>query len=901
MVEELNAEDVKKKAIKILNNTKFWVIGFLVIAVILGVYIRSLPMQDHGGTPGLWDITTNNWTLGPDLDPWLFLRTSKSVLANDSVPRIDMMRNVPLGYDTSTETLVLPYLIVCTYKISQIFYSGTNIEFAGAIFPVIMFAFTILGFFLLVREIFIRKSKKSKIRANLISLVSTFLMIVMPVFLSRTIAGIPEKESAGFLFMFLSLYFFLKSWKVKNKISYVWAGLAGISTALLGLIWGGVMFVYIIIALAFLIAFILEKTNKRKNISYGIWIISSIIITSAFSGKHDLLMMATSISSGFGFFNLVLFGFDYLFWNTKIKEKIPKSKIPRKVISIIFTFGIILILALLFLGPSYLIAKIKTVHQTIFNPITGRWNTTVAENQQPYFTEWVTNFGPYLKNIPLMFWLFFTGLIFLFLEAVKKINKKQRIILTLLFVLVLSGIIFSRYSSSSIFNGDNFISKSFYYLSLIIFAGYALKLYFEDREIFKKIRFEYIFVFSIMVIGILSARSAVRLVMVLGPISTISIGYLNILFIEKWIKTKDKNKKLIWMVLMGLVVLLTLFSFYQYYKEIKVQAYNFVPSAYNQQWQKAMKWVREETPADSVFAHWWDYGYWVQSIGERATVLDGGNAIAYWNYLMGRYVLTGENQKDALDFLYSHDADYLLIDSTDISKYGAFSSIGSDENYDRLSWVGSLILDDRYTQETQDTVNYLYNGGVALDEDVIIEKDGVKVLLPAQKAGVGGILVPFSPDKSVIKQPSIIFVYQGQQYVEKLRYIYINGDLIDFQTGINAVGFVIPRVSDAGGGLTLNQIGAMAYISPRLIRGFLSQEYLLNGVLENFPNFELAYSEDSLVVESLRQQGLNVPEFVYYGGIQGPIKIWKINYRGDEILKEEYTSTVASDYISWKL
>jgi len=82
------------------------------------------------------------------------------------------------------------------------------------------------------------------------------------------------------------------------------------------------------------------------------------------------------------------------------------------------------------------------------------------------------------------------------------------------------------------------------------------------------------------------------------------------------------------------------------------------------------------------FGHWWDYGYWVQSIGKRATVLDGGNAITYWNYLMGRYVLTGNNQDDALEFLYNHNTTHLLIDSSDIGKYGAFSSIGSDESYD---------------------------------------------------------------------------------------------------------------------------------------------------------------------------------------------------------------------------
>jgi len=66
-------------------------------------------------------------------------------------------------------------------------------------------------------------------------------------------------------------------------------------------------------------------------------------------------------------------------------------------------------------------------------------------------------------------------------------------------------------------------------------------------------------------------------------------------------------------------------------------------------WQNAMKWVRENTSKEDIFIHWWDYGYLVQLIGERTSVLDGGNANAYWNHLMGRYVLTTPFPETALD------------------------------------------------------------------------------------------------------------------------------------------------------------------------------------------------------------------------------------------------------------
>jgi len=241
----------KEKVFAYLNKTNLWVLGLLIIAVILGVYIRSMPMHDHGGNPGLWDISTNTWTLGPDLDPWLFTRYAETIVEQGKLPAIDMMRNVPVGFDTTVESRLLPYMIDWTYYILGFIGINNGVVYAAAIFPVIMFALTIISFFLFVREIFFEKTKEAKTRANIIALISTFFMIVIPVFLSRTIAGIPEKESAGFFFMFLAFYLFLKGWKSKKiKNAVIFGVLAGISTGMMGLIWGGVTYIFIPIGLA---------------------------------------------------------------------------------------------------------------------------------------------------------------------------------------------------------------------------------------------------------------------------------------------------------------------------------------------------------------------------------------------------------------------------------------------------------------------------------------------------------------------------------------------------------------------------------------------------------------------------------------------------------------------------
>ena len=39
-------------------------------------------------------------------------------------------------------------------------------------------------------------------------------------------------------------------------------------------------------------------------------------------------------------------------------------------------------------------------------------------------------------------------------------------------------------------------------------------------------------------------------------------------------------------------------------------------------WNDALLWMKNNTPKDSIIASWWDYGYWIQTKGERTTLVD---------------------------------------------------------------------------------------------------------------------------------------------------------------------------------------------------------------------------------------------------------------------------------------
>ena len=45
-------------------------------------------------------------------------------------------------------------------------------------------------------------------------------------------------------------------------------------------------------------------------------------------------------------------------------------------------------------------------------------------------------------------------------------------------------------------------------------------------------------------------------------------------------------------------------------------------------WTNALNWISNNTPENSVVAAWWDYGYWITTVGVLYDLVDGLRAVA---------------------------------------------------------------------------------------------------------------------------------------------------------------------------------------------------------------------------------------------------------------------------------
>lgn len=763
---------------------------------------------------------------------------------------------------------------------------------------------TVIAFFLLTRKILIETL--GELKADIAALVASLFLSVLPAILPRTIAGIPEKESSGFLFLFLSLYLFLVAWKSKKTYyQFGFAIVAGITTAAMALVWGGYVYIIITLSIAILMAFLLGQVKRRKLIIAILWLLPAFLIMNLYSARYTFFNIVGSTATAIILGTIALAALHLLIFETSLRRyfetqslnKIPKPLISAAVFAIIFV-----VLTSAIFGLGFIPDKLMDITKPIIAPISDRIGVTVAENRQPFFNEWASSFGPILNNnIPLFFWLFFFGSIYLYGHMMKIFSKKERWISIFAYAFFLFAIIFSRYSSTSTFNGTNGASIILYLAGVLALVGtftYYYYIYNQEgkAEKLRELDFGLIMLFSLFFLSIISARGSVRTIMVLVPSASMIVGFLVVELSDYALKKKDQTYKLVFGAIAIIVIIASAYSAYSFYNESSATAQAYVPSIYTQQWQKAMSWVRDNTPENAVFGHWWDYGYWVQSMANRATVLDGGNAIAYWDYLMGRHGLTSSNERDALNFLYAHNTTHFLIDSSDIGKYTAFSSIGSDNTNDRYSWMPPLVSDPKQVQEKKNSTVFVYSGGgIPVDQDIVRTLNGTKLStpLPEGKSYLLAILVERDSTGTVISQPIGVYLYQNNQYQVPLRYVF-DKKLIDFNSGIQAGIFLFPRVDQTStGSVQIDQAGAALYLTNKTVMSQLARLYLYK---EEDQYFKLVHNEDDLYVAYLKTQTNLTSDFAYLGGtIRGPIRIWQINYPSSMTVDPEMLRTTYPD------
>ncbi|KAF6246679.1 hypothetical protein C6990_06000 [Nitrosopumilus sp. b3] len=218
------------------------------------------------------------------------------------------------------------------------------------------------------------------------------------------------------------------------------------------------------------------------------------------------------------------------------------------------------------------------------------------------------------------------------------------------------------------------IAQSFLFHSiLMLFAGLGIWILLKNSNRPNLIKNDMIsFALILGLIGVYVSSAFVRLEVFASLsiiiLSSIGLSVLSREFFTNKIEIKkSKNLILKSSFIFGIVLLLTVPLIFPINGNV-FSTTNNPPTILNggttykvstTDWIDAMDWIKNNTEKDAVIATWWDYGYWIQTKAERASLADNSTLIDHIIKKIASAFLSPPD--DARNILLEMESDYVVI------------------------------------------------------------------------------------------------------------------------------------------------------------------------------------------------------------------------------------------------
>jgi hypothetical protein len=647
----------------------------------------------------------------------------------------------------------------------------------------------------------------------------------------------------------------LKAKKYKEVIT--WGLISGVLGGLNALTWGGANFLYHSVALTFIVLTFINRLNKKRMATFFLWAIPTLLMNATLTLRYGGIRLYEHQIFVSTFVTMILIALRFIY-DTTLKSKKPKTW-PEALHFTIFLIAIAIPLLIIgqLTGLFSIAEQYNNAVETILHPFgTCPFCLSVSENQAPYFidpqrgVDWWHRLGWFIP-------LFIIGSLLFYQKALEKFRYKAtpQILAFAGFILIF---MFSKYSTDPKYNAINMLLGSIfiYFLPLYIIVLVLDYLTSYNAKRWNSIKAVNILLIAWFSLSVIATRGAVRVIFALTPVALILSAYC-ITRSKEIINRLLKDKVYSYSTYL-IVILIFSWAFFSTFEG----ADSYHPS-FTDDWEDAMKWVRDNTPEDTVFTHWWDYGYWVQARGERMTTVDGGNYIVAWDEVIGGYLFSGYNSTEILESLnfFSKNTtqglkrpDYFLVVDDDVLKYIQMANIGGRPSYYSAYTYQSQIKNTMFMPEDYSTLLVFQpvTGYGKIGRDMILPSNQV---LADASTYVINILIPFSDDQQF--GPPLAVLYNAELNTQSLMVYNCECETNIGCTDINFDG--IPSC------INFVEQGII-HIPSNLRDRLMTKLYILNLTV---PGFDMIYDDNTtpISISSIVSQ---------YDPTD--IKIYKINY-----------------------
>ena len=792
-------EKYKKIKEKIMKNSKLEYI-LLGSIMIFSFFIRTRNLKFLDG----------KYLLG--LDPYYYLRQSAEILSLGKLPFPDLMRNAPFGVEKGFD--LFPYFLAYFSKFMSIF--GLSQIESHIIYPPVFMVLSLIPLYLFVKIIFNKT----------VALLSVLILSILPSYIFRTMSGFADHESISMLFIFAALYCFAVAEKLKSNKKYIYTSVGAIFTLFMSMTWSAYPFLFIIIGTYYLLSSFFTKFDFKNFTIF----ISTLII--------PFILIKGINFDDFGFLFLILVS-AILLINKKLNlEKL--IKIPN-IVSVIVLVGVISLI-LIFISETISISS-------IINKLMNAGGTTKVDftTSEAISTKVMGGNGYYSQFKEFIF-LALIGFALLIKDIFSKINltRKENLVLSAIFSISITLVMLGNWSSAIVLMENNYLL--FLFANFLFFLSYYTYLHRVHKSRIKYIdNTAILLVISYFLVTGLLARTAVRFLFLLSP----AVAILSALAIIRIYNKLNFEK-----IYRYGVIILTSILLYSTFSLALGQA-STMGSSFPGQWETSMEWISTNTDENSIIAHWWDYGYWTQYAGNRATVSDGGRAGGELGiYTLARHGMLGDDAKETREYFKSRNTSYLLYSGEEIPKYGAFSHIGSNIYEDKKSQLGLFVLND--IKEIRSGNKLSYSGNWYTDSPII---EGNKLINPGN-AVITDISYTLDSNGFISSAPIVKLKSNNFSKEYKIGCVYYGENKFSFEYDLNYCIKIIPYITND----RTQTVGGIILQSEKVHDSLFAKLYVNN---EKLNDYSLVYKDA-------------IPLAIYNGRIVGPISIWKINYIGDE-------------------
>jgi len=178
-----------------------------------------------------------------------------------------------------------------------------------------------------------------------------------------------------------------------------------------------------------------------------------------------------------------------------------------------------------------------------------------------------------------------------------------------------------------------------------------------------------VFVLIMGITGVYVSSAFIRLE-VFASISLIFLTSVGLsILIKEIFKINLSKKKNYSLKITSVVIIFILFAIPLVYPTTGnwISAIDFPPTILNggtsyppsNDWPETLEWIKTNTPEDSVIASWWDYGYWIQTMGDRASLADNSTSNTQIIKNIAKMLISSPD--DGWKMLQEMQADYLIV------------------------------------------------------------------------------------------------------------------------------------------------------------------------------------------------------------------------------------------------